>query len=100
MYLEIAVDVAVAMLAVFGLYSIVRLILQRFFVSDNLVIAIELNEPEDIANAEALIREALMGYFFVGIKKVAVIVPQSVAQNKELLETLGRYGVYCYVIGE
>lgn len=100
MYLKAAIEVTVAMLAVFGAYSIVKLILRKFFTSENLIVAIELNTPEDISRAEALIREALMGYFSVGIKRVAVIVPPSEVQNEELLEVIGRYGVYCYVIGE
>lgn len=100
MYLKTALEIIVAMLAVFGFYSIVRLIVQKIFVQRNFLLAIEILDPDDVSNAEMYLREVFSHYMTIGAERVALIVPENLMDDDEILRVIDAYGVECYVINE
>ena len=97
MYVRIAIEVVVALFAVFGFYSAVRLLAQRIFSSESIILAVEIQTEDDVLNAEMLIREALGSFLLASSSHIAVLVPAALCSN-ELMNVAHKYGVQCYII--
>ncbi|MBQ7384112.1 MAG: hypothetical protein IJV72_04900 [Clostridia bacterium] len=100
MYLKIAVEMIAALLAVFGLYSAVRLLMQKLFGSEKIFLTVEIKSREDAKNADMLIREAMSAFLVTSSCRVAALISSELAADAELIETLGLWGVECYIAEE
>ncbi|MGM9682970.1 MAG: hypothetical protein ACI3XQ_05165 [Eubacteriales bacterium] len=100
MYLKTALEIIISLLAVFGLYSLVRLTVQKIFSPANYILTIEILTPEDASNADLLIRSALTQFLAVGRGRVAVMVSSDFADDGTLMDTIDKYGVDCYIVGD
>ena len=97
MYVRVAIEVIVAMFAVFGFYSAIKLLAQRIFSSDNIIIAVEIKTDEDVLNSEMLIREALGSFLLTSSSHIAVLVSEKLC-SKELMRVAQKYGVHIHII--
>ena len=100
MYFRIAAEVVLALFAVFGLYSAVRLLVQKLFGDKRIFLAVEILTKEDARLAEGLIREALGTYFITASDRLAVIVSKELSEDAELIGIIDLYGAECYIIDD
>ena len=97
MYVRVAIEVIVALFAVFGFYSAVKLLAQRIFSSENIILAVEIKTDEDVLNAEMLIREALGSFLLTSSSSIAVLVYEGLC-SAELISVVEKYGVQMYIV--
>ena len=98
MYFRIAAEVVLALFAVFGLYSAVRLLAQKLFGDKRIFLAVEILTEDDARIAEGLIREALGTYYITASSRLAVIVSEKLSNDEELMDIIELYGAECYII--
>ena len=98
MYLRLALEITAALFAVFGLYSAVRLMAQKLFGSDKIFLCVEIKSREDAENADILVREALSAFLVTSSCRVAILVPQALADNEDIRRVVDIYGVERYVV--
>lgn len=89
-------EILIAILAVFGLYCILRLIADALFRSENILYAVEVNTEEELQRLNLTIEEA-RGGLFAPRRRVAVLLNADFACRAGLLEALERRDVDCYV---
>ena len=97
MYVRVAIEVIVALFAVFGFYSAVKLLAQRIFSAENIILAVEIKTDEDVLNAEMLIREALGSFLLTSSSRIAVLVYEGLC-CAELRSVVEKYGVQMYIV--
>ena len=98
MYFRIAAEVVLALFAVFGLYSAVRLLIQKLFGDKRIFLTVEILTKEEARLAEALIREALGTIFITASSRLAVIVSEELSKDASLVDAVARYGAELYII--
>ena len=98
MYFRIAAEVILAIFAVFGLYSAVRIFAQKFFSDKRIFLAIEIKTEDDVLLAEGLIKEALGIYYLLPSARIAVLASKELEKNTELVELFLQYGVEYYFV--
>ena len=97
MYVRVAIEVIVALFAVFGFYSAVKLLAQRIVSAENIILAVEIKTDEDVLNAEMLIREALGSFLLTSSSSIAVLVYERLC-SAELISVVEKYGVQMYIV--
>ena len=97
MYLRLVLEVTAALFAVFGIYSAVRLAVQKLLGSDKIFLCVEIKNQEDAENADILVREALSAFLVTSSCRVAIIVSPELAANAEVERVIEIYGVECYI---
>ena len=98
MYFRIAAEVILAIFAVFGLYSAVRIFAQKFFSDKRIFLAIEIKTEDDVLLAEGLIKEALGIYYLTSSSRIALLLPRELLDDKKFMDTVRSYGVEYYII--
>ena len=96
--LRAALELILAIFAVFGLYSAVRLLMQKLFGDDRIICTIALRNKRDTEEAEMLIREAMGNFLLTSSCRVAVIVAEEFSSDQELISIFRKYGVEYYFI--
>lgn len=92
-YLITALEITMALFAVIGIYSLGRLLSQRFFGAKELSLAIEIREEKAAARSEALITEALGQFLLVPSGRVVILTTPTLSQHTALRCAAERYGV-------
>ena len=100
LYLKVAIEILVAMLAVLGLYVAIRWCVGRLFGPKNLIISIEILTQREAESAEELIRDALSQYLSMPWVRWAVLTTPRLAGHPTLERVLETYGLSCYVLEE
>ena len=98
MYFKIAAEVVLALFSVFGLYSAVRLLVQKLFGDKRIFLVVEILTKEDARIAEGLIREALGTYYITASSRLGVVITEELSNSEELAKIIDRYGAECYII--
>lgn len=98
MYLYAIGEIAVALLAVIGIYFVFKIFLQRIFKEKNYIFVIEILTQRDAESAEVLIRSALCQYFgFLG-GRYALLTTDEIASGKEIQELVLKYGLELFIV--
>ena len=98
MYIELIAEILLAVLAVFGLYAIIRLFVTSRLLPMRTGIMIEIREgttAEDIPLLLDRVRDAL---FLCGARRIVALVDDSHAENTALLEQLRDANVKYYFV--
>ncbi len=85
MYFEVFLEIVVAAFAVFGLFCLVDLVGERLFGSDNLVLAVEVDEEYVAQELDLYLREAQNACFRRGGREIVVILKERFATEETLL---------------
>ncbi len=85
MYFEVFLEILIAAFAVFGLFSLVVLAGERLFGSDELILAIEVNEAYVAKELESYVKEARGSCFLRGRSEIVVILKKEFATDEMLL---------------
>lgn len=105
----ILAEVAVALLAVFGLYCAVKIGLEWLFFPCNVVIAVEVNTREDADMLDVLLHEAESASFRKKSRRTVVLISVDLMDGtvgfddvllEEYEELLDRYGADYYLVSE
>lgn len=107
MVFPIWMEIIIALLAVFGVYAIVRVVTGSVFAMSNLATAIRIRTSEDAEMLEVYLREAEDAFFLRGKQRIIVLFESGVIDgvigcgnvpDEETVALLGRYGAeYCIV---
>lgn len=89
MYFEVFLEIVIAAFAVFGLFSLVSLIGETYFRSDNILLAVEVDTEQVASELAACLKEARDAFFLRGKSEIVVIIKRELA-TKELLSWLER----------
>ncbi len=85
MYFEVFLEILIAAFAVFGLFSLVLLIGERFFGSEQLILAIEVEEAFVANDLAYYVKEARGSCFLRGRSEIVVILKKELATEDRLL---------------
>ena len=91
-------ELILAIFAVFGLYSAVRLLMQKLFGDKRIMYAIAFMNKKDTEEAEMLIREAMENFLLTSSCRVAALVAEEFSSDSELISIFRKYGVEYYFI--
>ena len=97
-YVGLAMEILVAILAVLGLYVLIRWCCGKLFGPKNLVITVEILTQREAESAEVLIRDALSQYLSLPWVRWAVLTVPELADHPALNLAMERYGLTCYVM--
>ncbi|MBO5327108.1 MAG: hypothetical protein J6A84_03190 [Clostridia bacterium] len=98
MYIELIAEILLALLAVFGLYAMIRLFVTSRLLPTRMGLAIEIRagtEARDIPFLLDRVRDAL---FLCGARRIVALVDDSHAENTALLEQLRDANVKYYFV--
>ena len=95
---RVALEVVLALFAVFGLYSAVVLLAQKLFGDKRIVLTVVFKEKKDTRDAETLIREAMGNFLLTSSCRVAALVAEEFSTDEELIGVFRKYGVEYYII--
>ncbi len=97
MYFEVFFEILVALFAIFGFFSLVKLICAIWFGYDNVRVALEIDSRDSAENVEEYIAEARELCLMRGGRELAVIV-QGEFFDEELAKKLQKRRVKYYVV--
>ena len=106
MLFRVILDVSVAMLAVFGFYCALRMVVDMLWAPKQLYVAIEVRNAEDADMLDVLLHEAYVAFFRKG-KQIVVLFSNelmdgTVGEGEQLYDKysdlLDTYGADCYLI--
>ncbi len=97
-YFRIAMEILVAIFAIFGLYTSVCLCCGKLFGPRNLVVTIQILTQREAESAEVLIRDALSHYMSLPSTGWAVLTSAELADHPALTRAIETYGLTCYVL--
>ena len=97
MYFRLAIEIILALFSVFGIYSALRLVVQRFFGDGRIFLAVEILSAEDADRAEDTIREAFESFLLAPSGRLAVIISEELCSDEGLMDIIAEYGAECYV---
>ena len=94
----LAAEILIALLAVFGLYAILHLVLSHLLAPADTGVAIEIRHPLDEEQVAALLSGARDSFFFRGNGRVVALLDVSLRQNKPIHRQLTAAGVVCFYV--
>lgn len=106
MHYEIWMASAMALFAVFGLISAVRMLSEWLFGNGRLSVAVEVRDKQDAEALDMLLEDAARAAFARGVAPVVLLsvdlMDGTVGEGEELSEyyadLIDRYGAECYLI--
>lgn len=98
--LRILVEILIAFFAVIGAYCLWRLVADRLFGSDRMLLAIEILTEEDAKQAEWLVREAMTHILWLRSGQIFILTTEVFANDERLLTVMRTYGVTCKILTE
>ena len=94
----LAAEIAVAVLAVFGLYAILRWVVSAFFVPPDLYTALEIRQPLDEEQTALLLHAARENFFAGRSGRTVALIDAMLIGHTELRERLEAAGVACFYV--
>lgn len=94
----LAAEIAVAVLAVFGLYAILRWIVSAFFVPPDLLTALEIRHLPDEEQTALLLQAAHENFFAGRSGRTVALIDTTLIGYAELRERLEAAGVACFYV--
>ena len=94
----LAAEIAVAVLAVFGLYAILRWVVSAFFMPSDFALALEIRRPLDEEQTALLLHAARENFFIRGCGRTVALIDVTLIEHKALRERLEAAGVACFYV--
>jgi len=94
----LAAKIVLAVLAVFGLYAVFRLIVSAFFAPPELCVALEIRRPLTEEETAALLSFAKESFFVRGVGRTVALIDASLANLPELRARLEAAGAACFYV--
>ena len=94
----LAAEIVLAVLAVFGLYAVFRLIVSAFFAPPDLCVALEIRRPLTGEETAALLSYAKECFFVRGAGRTVALIDASLAGDKEMRKRLEAAGAACFYV--
>lgn len=92
-YLKTVIEVIMALFAVIGIYSLSRLLSQKYFGSLALAVAVDLSAVEDPRDAERAIREGMAQFLLAPSGRIVILMPEQWKDDTALQAILSRYAL-------
>lgn len=94
----LAAEIIMAVLAVFGLYAVFRVIVSAFFAPPDLSVALEIRRPLDEAETAALLSFARENFFVHGNGRTVALIDASLSGHADLRRNLEAAGAACFYV--
>ena len=94
----LAAEIVLAVLAVFGLYAVFRLIVSAFFAPPDLAVALEIRRPLNEEETTALLSFAREHFFVRGVGRTVALIDASLVGQTALRERLEAAGAACFYV--
>ena len=89
MQYEVVLEIIVAIFAVYGIYSAVRVVAEAFFRSKNIVVALEIKTNEDASELDYLLSEAREAFTVRGARgRIIVLLSRRFEYDSEVREII------------
>ena len=98
MYIELIAEILLALLAVFGLYSAIRLFLTSRLLPLRAGFLIEIREGTTAQDIPLLLDRVRDALFLCGTGRIVALVDLALTENAALLEALREEGVAFYFV--